>query len=40
MINEYRLTDVQVDIDDQGALDYIIRARVQAAIERALKEGK
>ncbi len=37
-IDSYGLTDVHVSIRDQGALDYAIRARVQAAIERAVKE--
>lgn len=32
------LTDVHVSIRDQGALDYAIRARVQTAIERAMRE--
>jgi citrate lyase subunit gamma (acyl carrier protein) len=38
MIDRYGLTDVHVSVRDQGALDYAIRARVQAAIERAIKE--
>ncbi|MFV0438785.1 MAG: citrate lyase subunit gamma [Desulfopila sp.] len=29
------LTDLQAEVTDQGALDYVIRARTQAAIERA-----
>ena len=36
----YNLTDVQVSVRDEGALDYAIRARVQAAIERAIREEK
>lgn len=38
IIDSYGLTDVDVSVRDQGALDYVIRARVQAAIERAIKE--
>ena len=36
VIEEYGMTDLRVAVRDQGALDYAIRARVQAAIERAL----
>ena len=32
------LTDVHVSVRDRGALDYAIRARVQTAIERAIRE--
>jgi citrate lyase subunit gamma (acyl carrier protein) len=38
MVEECNLMDVKISIRDQGALDYAIRARVQTAIERALKE--
>ena len=34
----YGLTDLTVLINDTGALDYAIRARVQTAIERAIRE--
>lgn len=37
-IEKYSLTDVEVVVRDQGALDYAIRARVQTAIERAIRE--
>ena len=37
-ITEYGLTDIHVAVRDQGALDYAIRARVQTAVERALRE--
>ncbi len=40
IIDSYGLTDVHVSVQDQGALDYAIRARVQAAIERAIKEDQ
>ena len=38
IVEENGLTDLIIAIRDQGALDYAIRARVQAAIARALKE--
>ena len=38
VVEGYGLTDLKLAIRDQGALDYAIRARVQTAIERALKE--
>lgn len=37
-IESYALADLYVSVRDQGALDYAIRARVQTAIERAIKE--
>lgn len=37
-VERYALQDAVVTIDDQGALDYAIRARVQTAIERACRE--
>jgi citrate lyase subunit gamma (acyl carrier protein) len=40
IIESYGLTDLIVAVQDQGALDYVIRARVQAAIERAIREDK
>lgn len=40
IIGSYGLTDVTVSVQDQGALDYVIRARVQTAIERAIREKK
>lgn len=39
IVEAYGLTDLKIAIRDQGALDYAIRARVQAAIARALKEN-
>jgi citrate lyase subunit gamma (acyl carrier protein) len=38
VIEGYGLTDLKLTVRDQGALDYAIRARVQTAIERAVKE--
>jgi len=38
VLNSYKLTDVKVTIQDKGALDYALRARLKTAIERALKE--
>jgi citrate lyase subunit gamma (acyl carrier protein) len=40
VIEGYGLKDLKLSIRDQGALDYAIRARVQTAIERALREGE
>jgi len=40
VVEGYGLQDLKVTIRDQGALDYAIRARVQTAIERAVKEGE
>ncbi len=40
VIEGYGLTDLKICVNDRGALDYAIRARVQAAIERASKEGE
>lgn len=40
VIEGYGLKDLKLAIRDQGALDYAIRARVQTAIERAVKEGE
>lgn len=40
VIEGYGLKDLKLVIRDQGALDYAIRARVHAAIERAVKEGE
>lgn len=37
-IERYELADVLVSVNDMGALDYAIRARVQTAIERACRE--
>lgn len=38
--SNYSVVDAKVVVDDHGALDYAIRARVQAAIERATREEK
>jgi len=40
VIEGYGLKDLKLTIRDKGALDYVIRARVQTAIERAVKEGE
>ena len=40
VVEEYGLTDLKLTIRDQGALDYAIRARVQTAVERAVREGE
>lgn len=33
-LNEYSINNVKVVIDDKGALDYTIKARVEAALKR------
>ena len=38
VIEGYGLNDLKLTVHDRGALDYAIRARVQTAIERAVKE--
>ena len=35
LLNEYQITDANVKIVDRGALDCVIRARVETAILRA-----
>ncbi len=40
VVEGYGLTDLTLAVRDRGALDYAIRARVQAAIERALQGGE
>lgn len=40
VIAGYGLKDLKLTIRDQGALDYAIRARIQTAVERAIKEGE
>ena len=37
-IESYGLTGLHASVQDMGALDYVIRARVQTAIERAVRE--
>jgi citrate lyase subunit gamma (acyl carrier protein) len=40
VVEGYGLKDLKLTIRDQGALDYAIRARIQTAIERAVKKGE
>jgi citrate lyase subunit gamma (acyl carrier protein) len=40
VIEGYGLKDLKLTIHDQGALDYVIRARIQTAVERAIREGE
>lgn len=40
VVEGYGLKDLKLAIRDQGALDYAIRARIQTAIERAIREGE
>ena len=39
VVEGYGLADLKLTVQDRGALDYAIRARVQTAIGRALQEG-
>ena len=36
----WNVTDAKFELDDYGALDYVIRARVETAIRRAAKEDE
>lgn len=36
---ENMVQNIEIEVDDYGALDFIIRARTRMAIRRALKEG-
>lgn len=38
MAQEMGVTGIEIRIEDKGALDYVIRARTEAAILRAAKE--
>ena len=40
VVEGYGLKDLKIAVRDQGALDYAIRARVQTAIERAVREDE
>lgn len=37
VLGEFGITDAQVELDDKGALDCVIRARTQAAVCRSLE---
>ena len=39
VLKEFKLNGVTVDINDKGALDFTIRARVKTAIERMNKNA-
>lgn len=34
VLNEHNITDIKVHIDDKGALDYTIKARLESALKR------
>lgn len=40
ILNLYHLDDVRILVEDRGALDFAVKARVETAVKRALKEGK
>ncbi|MBE0497045.1 MAG: citrate lyase acyl carrier protein [Campylobacterales bacterium] len=39
VLEKMGITGVKVDINDKGALDYVIKARLQAALLRAMTDG-
>ena len=39
VLKEFKLKGVTVDINDKGALDFTIKARVKTAIERMMKNA-
>jgi citrate lyase subunit beta/citryl-CoA lyase len=39
VISAYELTDARIDIDDKGALPFVIAARIEAALRRAGHDG-
>lgn len=39
VLEKMNIKAVKVDINDKGALDYVIKARLQTAILRALEDG-
>ena len=39
VINEFNLSSININVQDYGALDFVIRARTRMAIKRALKES-
>lgn len=39
MAKEMGITSAYIQLEDKGALDYVIRARTEAAIKRSMKEG-
>ena len=39
VVNEFNLINININVQDYGALDFVIRARTRMAIKRALKES-
>ena len=39
VISEFEISDVSVFAKDNGARDYVIRARVESAIKKSIKRG-
>ena len=39
VLKDFKLKDVTVDLNDKGALDFTIKARVKTAIERMLQNA-
>ena len=40
ILKEFNVTDAKVRVDDRGAVDYAVRARVETAVRRAGVEAK
>lgn len=40
MLTAYGITDCKINVTDRGAIDCVLRARLEAAIKRATKEEK
>lgn len=40
VVGEFNLKNITVNVDDYGALDFVIRARTRMAIRKALKNEK
>ncbi|MDR1702114.1 MAG: citrate lyase acyl carrier protein [Sporomusaceae bacterium] len=40
VLTEHELKDLIVKVEDEGALDFTVRARTETAVRRALKRGE
>lgn len=38
ILDEYKITDITIDAEDKGALDFTIKARLTTALNRVLAE--
>jgi citrate lyase subunit gamma (acyl carrier protein) len=39
-LKELKVSDMRVEIEDQAAFDYVIKARLETAVQRAIQAGK